>query len=60
MNSIANLEAAEKITYLFAKGYNEKWGKRALRGFVDEKVQATLRELFSQRYGNTNKQEEVK
>lgn len=51
MNSIANLEAAEKIVYLFSKGYNEKWEKRALRGFADTDVQATLRNMFSQRYG---------
>ncbi|EPZ52744.1 IS256 family transposase [Alicyclobacillus acidoterrestris] len=51
MNSIANLEAAEKIVYLFAKGYNERWEKRSLRGFADAQVQETLREMFQKRYG---------
>jgi putative transposase len=50
MNSLANLEAAEKIVYLFSKGYNEQWEKRALRGFVDDKVSAQLLEMFRQRY----------
>lgn len=53
MNSIANLEAAEKIVYLFANGYNEKWEKRSLRGFADTDVKAALRHMFSQRYGST-------
>ncbi|WP_272496364.1 IS256 family transposase [Alicyclobacillus acidoterrestris] len=51
MNSIANLEAAEKIVYLFATGYNEKWSKRALRGFADKGTQKRLREMFAERYG---------
>lgn len=57
MNSLANLEAAEKIVYLFATGYNEKWGKRALRGFVDEQIQTRLREMFEERYGSNKIQE---
>lgn len=59
MNSIANLDAAEKIVYLFSKGYNEKWEKRALRGFADPEVQATLRDMFSQRYGTPASPAEV-
>ena len=53
MNSIANLEAAEKIVYLFATDYNEKWSKRALRGFAEPHTQATLKEMFTKRYGMT-------
>jgi putative transposase len=55
MNSIANLEAAEKIVYLFSQGYNEKWEKRSLRGFADEKVKVQLGQMFWERYG-TNEQ----
>lgn len=51
MNSIANLEAAEKIVYLFATQYNEKWSKRSLRGFKDSEVQGQLRMMFDSRYG---------
>lgn len=50
MNSIANLEAAEKIVYLFATDYNEKWSKRALRGFADEEVKRELNTMYKERY----------
>lgn len=50
MNSLANLAAAEKIVYLFSTGYNERWEKRSLRGFADQKVQDELRAMFSKRY----------
>jgi transposase-like protein len=32
MNSLTNMETAEKIIYLETKDYNEKWGKRAFAG----------------------------
>lgn len=51
MNSIANLEAAEKIVYLFATDYNDKWVKRALRGFADEEVKQELDQMYKERYG---------
>lgn len=56
MNSLANLEAAEKILYLFSKEYNDRWEKRALRGFVDPTVQAELKLMFWERYGEPNEQ----
>jgi len=51
MNSIANLDAAEKIVYLFATGYNDHWSKRALRGFADKETREELSKMFTQRYG---------
>lgn len=57
MNSLANLEAAEKIVYLFSTGYNEKWEKRALRGFADEEAAAQLRKMFRERYGTEEARE---
>lgn len=50
MNSIANLAAAEKIVYMLATGYNDKWEKRSLRGFADRDVQTALRKMFNERY----------
>jgi putative transposase len=54
MNSLANLEAAEKIVYLFATGYNETWSKRALRGFVDPGTKAVLNRMYTERYGTVS------
>lgn len=51
MNSIANLEAAEKIVYLFSTDYNKTWSKRALRGFADEQTKIALKGMFEARYG---------
>lgn len=53
MNSLANLEAAEKIVYLFATDYNATWIKRALRGFADEDTKAKLNKMFAEKYGTT-------
>ena len=33
MNSLPNIEAAEKITYLTSIDYNERWSRRKLSGF---------------------------
>ena len=51
MNSLANLQAAEKIVYLFSTGYNETWSKRAIRGFVDPETQSALDRMYTERYG---------
>ena len=51
MNSLTNLEAAEKIMYLFSTDYNETWQKRSLRGFADLEVRAQLNVMFKERYG---------
>jgi putative transposase len=50
MNSLTNIEAAEKIVYLEALAYNEKWNTRIIRGFGDPETRANLQEKFEQRY----------
>lgn len=54
MNSLTNMEAAEKIIYLEAKDYNEYWEKRAVRGFADSEVRKQLQAMFDKRYGLTS------
>lgn len=51
MNSLTNIEAAEKILYLQATDYNEKWYGRAIRGFGDVDTKAELEKLYTARYG---------
>jgi len=51
MNSLTNIEAAEKIIYLQACDYNEKWCGRAIRGFVDRDTKAALEQMYRERYG---------
>jgi putative transposase len=50
MNSLTNIEAAEKIIYLDALEYNERWGHRVIRGFGDPLVKQRLQDLFEERY----------
>jgi len=50
MNSLTNMEAAEKIVYLEAIDYNEKWKHKVLRGFGDAKTKKALTELYEKRY----------
>lgn len=50
MNSLTNIEAAEKIIYLQALDYNEKWCGRAIRGFVDLGTKAAFEKMYMQRY----------
>jgi putative transposase len=59
MNSLPNIEAAEKIVYLEIMDYNERWGTRAIRGFVDFQTRSKLKEMFEQRY-NPKKKEPAK
>jgi putative transposase len=51
MNSLTNIESAEKIIYLQATDYNEKWCGRAIRGFVDPDTKAKFEEMYNERYG---------
>lgn len=51
MNSLTNMEAAEKILYLQATHYNESWYGRVIRGFGDLDTKAALMDLFQKRYG---------
>lgn len=63
MNSLTNIEAAEKIVYLQATEYNEKWGNRVVRGFGDPKTKLELAKLYEERYATkasqTNEAEDI-
>lgn len=50
MNSLTNIEAAEKIVYLQAIEYNERWGNRVVRGFGDYTTKIKLAEMYEARY----------
>lgn len=50
MNSLPNMEAAEKIVYMEIMDYNEKWSTRVIRGFGDEGTKQKLKEMFEERY----------
>lgn len=50
MNSLTNLDAAEKIVYLDIIDYNERFANRVIRGFGDPRVKKELTELFQARY----------
>ncbi|MFM9282477.1 IS256 family transposase [Paenibacillus jiagnxiensis] len=51
MNSLTNIDAAEKIVYLEIIEYNERFANRVIRGFGDTAVTKRLSELFEERYG---------
>lgn len=51
MNSLPNMEAAEKIVYLTAIQYNEKWTTRKLSGF--ELARASIEKKFKEKYQST-------
>ena len=59
MNSLTNMDAAEKIVYLEVTTYNEKWSTRVICGFLfgDAAVQEKLREMFMERYPATTKKD---
>lgn len=59
MNSLPNLEAAEKIVYLFSTDYNEKWSTRVIRGFGDLQVRQTLQVMFQERYAPKSRSNET-
>jgi transposase-like protein len=50
MNSLTNMDAAEKIVYLKAIEYNDRWSQRVLRGFGDIKTKAALQKKFDEKY----------
>lgn len=50
MNSVPNVEAAEKIVFLEITDYNERWSQRAIRGFADPACKQRLLEMFKERY----------
>lgn len=51
MNSLTNIEAAEKIVYLQSTDYNAKWSSRAIRGFNDPETKRIFAEMYEARYG---------
>lgn len=50
MNSLTNIEAAEKIIYLDTIAHNERWGNRIVQGFNDPETREALLLLFETRY----------
>lgn len=50
MNSLTNMDAAEKIVYLDAIDYNERFSNRVIRGFGDPVVKQKLTAMFEERY----------
>ncbi|MCM3683466.1 transposase, partial [Mesobacillus subterraneus] len=48
MNSLPNIEAAEKIIYLTSIDYNERWARRRLGGFG--LAYDKILKMFEQRY----------
>ncbi|WP_080832018.1 IS256 family transposase [Cohnella massiliensis] len=58
MNSLTNMDAAEKIVYLEAIGYNENFENRVIRGFGDLEVKKKLTELFEERYPTSKAEEQ--
>ncbi|MCR8631183.1 transposase, partial [Paenibacillus radicis (ex Xue et al. 2023)] len=58
MNSLTNIDAAEKIVYLDTIDYNERFADRVIRGFGDLDVKKKLTELFEERYPFSTPKEE--
>ncbi|MDQ0194360.1 IS256 family transposase [Paenibacillus wynnii] len=50
MNSLTNMDAAEKIIYLEMMDYNERFAERVIHGFGVLEVKKKLSQLFEQRY----------
>jgi putative transposase len=51
MNSLPNVDAAEKIAYLVVNDYNQKWATRIIRGFGMATTQAIFKQMYEERYG---------
>lgn len=58
MNSLTNMDAAEKIVYLDVMNYNERFAERVIRGFGNLEVKKKLTEMFEERYPVSLTQEE--
>ncbi len=59
MNSLTNIEAAEKIIYLQALDYNENWCGRAIRGFVDPDTKAAFEAMYTEKYARQRTTETI-
>lgn len=51
MNSVPNIDAAEKIAYLVATDYNDRWNQRIIRGFGMEETKKEFAKMYHERYG---------
>lgn len=51
MNSVPNIDAAEKIAYLVVTDYNDRWSQRIIRGFGMEETKKVFASMYSERYG---------
>lgn len=51
MNSLTNMEAAEKIIYLECLDYNARWKTRVFTGFADAETRSKLAQMYEERYG---------
>lgn len=58
MNSLTNLDAAEKIIYLDSIDYNDRYGSRVTTGFGIPAVKNHLNKLFEERYPATQQEKE--
>ncbi|GGG20910.1 hypothetical protein GCM10010913_48950 [Paenibacillus aceti] len=54
MNSLTNMDAAEKIVYLDVIAYNERFESRVIRGFGDPRVREELNQMFEERYPSSD------
>jgi transposase-like protein len=54
MNSLTNMDAAEKIVYLDVIAYNERFENRVIRGFGDPLVREKLTQMFEERYPSSD------
>ncbi len=59
MNSLTNIEAAEKVVYLQSTDYNAKWSSRVIRGFGELDTKRKFTELYEARYGLTQNRPEM-
>ncbi|MNC21668.1 Transposase, Mutator family [compost metagenome] len=57
MNSLTNMDAAEKIIYLEIMEYNNRFAERVTRGFGDPGVKKKLNAMFEARYPVLEEQE---
>lgn len=52
MNSVPNIDTAEKITYFVVTNYNERWSKRLIRGFGMKETKKAFKKMYREKYGS--------
>lgn len=52
MNSVPNVDAAEKVAYLVVSDYNNRWMNRIIRGFGMEETKRAFETMYQQKYGS--------